>query len=77
MDFVAISAASQYFLRRVTVAFAYGGRWGRSVQELVPMIVRPDLIEDVENDQRSNDRQDQAGRMKESSITRSGKQPGD
>jgi hypothetical protein len=56
MDFVAISAASQYFLRRVTVAFAYGGRWGRSVQELVPMIVRPDLIEDVENDQRSNDR---------------------
>lgn len=35
------------------------GRWGssagRSVQELVPMIMRPDLIEDVENDQRSYD----------------------
>ena len=42
---------------------------GGSVQELVPMIVRPDLIENVENDQRSNDRQDQPGRMKESTVT--------
>jgi len=41
------------------------------------MIVGPHLIKDEENDHRSDDRQDQAGRMKQSAVSRLGKQPGD
>src|SRR5271165_6607074 len=47
-----------------------------SVQKLVPMIVRSHLIKDVKNDQRSDNRQYQSGRMKQSSVTRSGKETG-
>jgi len=41
------------------------------------MIVGPHLIENEKDDQRSDDRQYQAGRMKQSPVTRFGKQPGD
>jgi hypothetical protein len=46
---------------------------GGSVEELIPMIVGPNLIKDVENDQRTDNRQDQTRRMKQSSVTRPGK----
>jgi hypothetical protein len=41
------------------------------------MIVGPHLIENEKDDQRSDDRQYQAGRMKQSAVPRLGKQPGD
>ena len=46
---------------------------GGSVEKLIPMIVGPNLIKDVENDQRTDNRQDQTRRMKQSSVTRPGK----
>ena len=41
------------------------------------MIVWAHLIKDEKDDQRANDRQDQAGGMKKSSVARPGKQTGD
>ena len=41
------------------------------------MIVGSHLIEDEKNDHRSDDRQYEASRMKQSSVPRLGKQPGD
>ena len=41
------------------------------------MIVGLHLIKNEQNDHRSDDRQYQAGRMKQSPVTRFGKQPGD
>ena len=41
------------------------------------MIVGPHLIESEKDDQRSDDRQYQAGGMKQGAVPRLGKQPGD
>ncbi len=40
-----------------------------SVEEFAPMIVRAHLVKNEENNQRTNDRQDQPGRMKEGTVT--------